>query len=244
MSDTERVRLAVVLLLAACGRLGFETGSDGAIGGDDGVPGDALGDGPFNSPDAADIISTFGENTSNDFRNVTRDTFISMQDAAANFGTADNVRIERDQGARGLLRFDVSAIGVTRHILAARLAVYLEDATAGAAISFHKVMEAWDEGNVDGTNGVANYTFRQGLVPWSLIGAFPPASIGPEVGSFAGTAVGLVEVPFPVALVEAWVGNPSTNFGVLLESNSDQTVRIVSSEGADGMRPVLSVTYE
>ncbi len=206
--------------------------------------GDALDDAPMNNPDAADMTVTFGENTGNDVQNVTHDTYISSDEGAFNFGATDDIRIERDQGARGLIRFDVSQLSPASTVLSARIQFYVETSTAAATISFHAVSEAWDEGTADGANGVANFTFRQGVIPWSLLGASAPASIGGVLGTFPGTANGPIDVDLPASLVQDWVTTPANNHGLLLASNSDQTVRLVSSDGNNNMRPVLTVTYE
>lgn len=237
------MRYAWLIALVGCGRLGFETSRDGALGDGDAGGGDASTDGPMNNPDAMDMLVTFGENPTNTFTGVTHDTYISMTQATANFGGADNIRIERDNGERGLVRFALDQLPRSATVLSAKIAFNVEDATAGATISYHVVNENWDEGNEDGVNGVANYTFRGGVLPWTLTGAYPP-SIGGVSGSFSGAQLGLVVVDLGVSFVQGWVSNPDTNRGLLLASNSDSTVRLVSSEGASGMRPVLTITYE
>jgi hypothetical protein len=239
------VRLAWVIVLVGCGRLGFETSRDGALGDDDGGPGsDALTDGPMNT-DAMDTIVTFGENPGTTFNGVTRDTYISMNQAASNFGGADNIRIERDNGERGLLEFTITQVPTTATVLSARIRFFLEVGTPGATISFHRVNENWDEGTVDGTTGTANYMFRSGVIPWSLTGAYPPSIDAAVLGTFPGTTTGaMVDVDLPASLVQTWVSDPGENDGLLFESNNDNTVRLVSSEGPSGMRPVLTVTYE
>lgn len=241
------MRLACVIVLVGCGRLGFETAGDGATGGeDDGGSGSdaALIDGPPNNPDAMDIVVTLGEDPMADVNGVTADTYLSQDEGPSlNFGGADELRIERDKSERALIRFALDAVP-SGTVLSARLRFTIETAAAGSIVTFREVLEAWIEGSGDGDAGVANYMFRQSLIPWSLPGAGAPASIGPALGTFAGDTLGPIEVVLPASLVQGWVDAPTENFGILLESNSDGTVRLVSSEGDSNQRPVLSITYE
>lgn len=211
---------------------------------EDGGGSDALVDGPPNNPDAMDTSVTFGEDPAADHMGVTNDTYLSQQNAGNNFGGADNIRIEMDHGERGLLRFDVGAIPPAATVLSARIRFFVETAAPGSTVSFHAVKEAWTEGTGDDTSGVANFTLRTSLIPWSLPGASAPASIGPVLGTFSGATLGTLDVPLPASLVQDWVTNPAGNFGVLLASDSGSTVRLVSSDGQSTRAPLLSVTYE
>jgi hypothetical protein len=240
------VRLAcVVALLGGCGRVGFDADPDASTTIGDGSGSDALTDGPPNNPDAMDQTVTFGEDPLADHTGVTSDTYISQANGMGNnFGAADDIRIEQDNADRGLLRFDVRALPTTTTVLSASMRFYIETAAPGSTISIHRVREAWDEGNGDGTSGVANFTFRTGVIPWSLLGAAAPASIDPVAGTFSGDTLGTIDVPLPASMVQDWVSNPTGNFGVLFDSDSGSTVRLVSAEGQSSRAPVLTVTYE
>ena len=241
------MRLGVLALLVGCGRLGFEARDDGAIASGDVQLDDAgnpIIDADPDAPPMGSMVIRFGEAPTADVMGVTTDTYVSQQDAGDNFGASDNLRIERDQGARGLLRFDLSSVPTTAVITLARLHLGIEVATP-STISIHRVQEAWTEGNLDGAPGAANFTFRSGIVIWSILGAGQPASVTAEVANFSGSTMGGIDIALPTAMVQAWIADPAMNFGILFASNSDETVRLISSEGDPTTeRPVLAVTIQ
>ncbi len=239
------------MLLVGCGRLGFDAtggggGSQGDSGANEGGIVDGTVDAAFDAP-AGSITVTFGEVQGTTFTNVTRDTYISNEtgEAALNYGSDREMRIERDVQERALMAFDLTALPSTATVVFASIRVnVLQLPPAPLPIDLHRLLESWDEGTGFGTNGVSNYTTRSVGTSWSLAGASPPASASAAIGSFSPVGVGLLSFALPVATVQGWIMTPSTNNGILMIARSDDSTRLTASEGVpQGDRPVLTVTY-
>jgi hypothetical protein len=181
-------------------------------------------------------------------QNTGEDTYLSNEtgEAGFNFGEDDEVRLEADAQERALFVFDIQAIPTTATVLNAALTLETIQLPASpGAIRIHAISEAWQEGSSAGTAGVANWTFRQPLIPWSLPGASPPASASAALGSFTPTALGPITISLPTPRVQTWVTTPTTNFGVLLVSTSNESTRFVASESSMvTVRPLLTITYQ
>jgi hypothetical protein len=108
------------------------------------------------------------------------------------------------------------------------------------------VLEAWDEGSETGVAGVSNWSQRQAGVAWSAPGALPPSSAVSPVTFLAPDQTSTAyAVALPASLVQAWLDDPASNFGVVLRlaaGNDDVIFDSVESATATH-RPELSVTY-
>ena len=234
------------MLLAGCGRVGFDSTGAG--------PFDATGEGALDAPRRDDspmidgppgsVTYTFGEAEATMFKNVTRDTYISndLAEPALNYGGDTEIRIERGANKRALIGFEIQNVPTTALVLFATLEfTATRIPVIPAAIDIHPVLEAWDEGNQSGTNGVANYTTRVGAISWSSAGAGQPSSSGPSVAQFT-PALGRQTISLPVSMISAWVTGP--NHGMILLSTSDDSTRLTTSEGTPSVdRPVLTVKF-
>lgn len=233
------------LALSACGRLGFEpAGQVGDAAAD--ATGDASGDTVIDSP-AGSVTLTFGDRPEALIKDVSEDTYISDEagESGFNFGSDDEVRIEADGQERALFAFAIAAIPTTATVLSAKLTVVATQLPlVPGAIRIHPLTESWEEGTSAGGAGIANWTFRQPLIPWSLPGASPPASASASVAMFTPTALGPVTFTIPTATVQSWVSAPTTNFGILLISTSTESSRFTTREGPASDRPLLTITYQ
>lgn len=234
-----------LVLLAACGRVGFDGPQDTAP-----LPGDiAVGDGTGDSSTMTDappgsVTYTFGEAPATMFKNVTRDTFISNEAAEPgfNYGADNDLRIERDVDERVLIAFDLAMLPSGATVVAATLDITLSQVPlVPSPINIHRMLESWDEGSQSGSPGVANFTTRSGATSWSSVGAGEPSSSGPSIAQFT-PAAGRLAIALPVSLISAWVSSP--NHGVVLLSTNDSSTRFVSREGQTATdRPVLTITF-
>lgn len=235
-----RLLFGVVVGMVANGcRLNFDPATDATPG-----LADAAFDAAIDTPPGS-VLATFGEALDATYRNVTTDTYLdgsvdTVDERVNNFGASDELRIRANGPERTLLRFDLSAIPATATILDARLRVTIITTAAGS-ISVHPLLEAWAEGNLDGTAGVANYTSRLAGLPWTTPGAGPGSS-GDALGTFDSSAAGAVTVVLPTAIVAGWI--TAANDGLVLVSSSDDRTELASSEAAPASaRPLLFVTY-
>ncbi len=160
---------------------------------------------------------------------------------------------------RGLLAFDLtSRIPPSSTILTVTLQLRLIKAASGAAsITLHKVNADWGEGTsatstgggVPATTGDATWvhTFYDNKF-WSQAGGdFAPAALATTSASGAGTYT-WGSTPALVADVQAWVDNPATNFGWLVqgdEANIQTAKQFGTHENAlPANRPQLTIVYQ
>lgn len=143
-------------------------------------------------------------------------TNATQQESRQNFGADTVIRggyIDRN----GFVRFDLSSLPVTATVLAGELDLFVENDTAGA--DFDRMLEAWDEGTLDGTNGACNWTDRQAGVAWNAAGG--GRYFSQDDGNYIATPNATAQSPISaqldtraIALVQDWVANPATNYGL------------------------------
>jgi hypothetical protein len=234
----------VVLLLGACGRIGFapqdQVPDDGVVNNDAIGPTD---DAPLNA-----VVVTFGNRADAMVRDVVRDTFILEAQQTLNHGIRRELEIDTgDDRAHALIRVDVSSIPASATVFSAVLELKVTNPSESATLSGFRVLEDWDEGVGDGQGGAASWVSRTIPLLWSgpgATGASRDATLIAQVsGAFADDTVIPIDLA-PVA-VQGWVVDPPNNFGFVLE----QTLGIngvdfgSSEESRDDYRPLLTVTY-
>ena len=151
---------------------------------------------------------------------------------------------------RGLLRFDLAGIPAGATITSATVQLTVVKVPASNPVSstfdLFRLLANWNEGTKSGNNGApatageATWNARmQGTANWTAPGAKGDA----VATASASTAVGSTQNaksswsgPGLVADVQLWVNNPSQNFGWLLTSRAETSLRSVrgfaSREGA------------
>ena len=235
---------ALLAALAAC-RFGFDPATGDALGVGDAVapPSDVvLIDGP-----AGSITSSWGEDTASQHRNVTRDTYLSSEVETIdyrtyNYGASTSLSIENSK--HSLLRFDVSAIPSSATIVSASLRLALSGSSLHGTIDINRVLEDWDEGMLAGAAGTASWNNRKPGIAWATAGAGQPGSSdATSQGQIPAAALGVMDITIAAALVQGWIANPASNFGITFSLTSGDDCRFASREGADGSRPFLVVTY-
>lgn len=235
----------VVLMVAACGRSGFDELDATAPG--DGGGGSGGGDGtidPIDAPAGA-TVATFGETPGATHPNVTADTWIDSESGTAgnNYGASTSLTVEGSQ-KHILLRFDTSAIAPGTHVDAARLHVYLSYAEGTCMVAIAPITEAWTEGALSGGAGVANWTQRTATQSWTTAGASSPGSAGATIATLSSATPGLLGVDLPAATLQGWIDAPATNFGLVLTATGGGECRFDSSNSATpGNHPELVATY-
>ncbi len=223
------------MLLAGCGRIGFDAAS-----------GPAGIDAAFDATDASATIDA-PTTAMMTMISVARDTYISNEagEATFNYGGDNEVRLERDSGERGLLSFDLASIPATATIFDVSLGItVIETPPAPTAINLHEALEAWDEGTLSGSTGLANYTMRNSGSTWTTPGAGTPGSASSTIAASFTPVLGRQSIVLPDSLIQQWVQNPATNHGIVLISTNDDSSRFTTSEGLPVTdRPVLTVTF-
>jgi hypothetical protein len=164
---------------------------------------------------------------------------------------------------RGLLRFDVSAIPPGSTIQSVTLAITVDLGSPGSGskpLTIHRLLADWGEGtNYAGGNGgngglpaqAGDATWNSnhhGASAWTTAGG--DSATSPSAALSIGTTGDLqylVSDPDLTADVQAWVNDPSMNFGWLFIGKEDSTStarRLYSREDATlNFRPKLTIDY-
>lgn len=177
----------------------------------------------------------------------TADTWISENAGVTNTNYGDDVEIGVDGDDNpgetiGLIRWDLSDIPAGSVIDGAALTLYVNNPSAGQAYEFYAINRAWTE------NGATWNTTGTGTA-WQTPGARGAADRGSAVlGAMAPTAVGTSTYQLNaagIALVQQWLDDPASNFGLLIsDNNNNDGVEFDSSESlTPANRPRLSLSY-
>ncbi len=192
-------------------------------------------------------------------------TLVEIANGSLSNGSGDYFFAGRTgQGAgsdrrRGLLAFDLSGIAPGSVINSVSLTLYMNQALSGPfGVSLHTVSQDWGEGasNASGEEG-PGATASAGDATWTH--TFSPSStwtnpggdfnavasaiqsVGATTGLYIWTSAGMA------ADVQAWVDNPSSNFGWLLRGDESDTFtarRFASSENTTAsFRPLLTIDF-
>lgn len=130
-------------------------------------------------------------------------------------------------GARQtLMRFDLATVPVGFGVVSASLTLsQINDATA--VVRLHRISAAWDESTV-------TWNSFGGAYDPAVVTSFPnggPSYVGPVVADVT-------------ALAQAWINDPSTNFGLLLEQDPVGATRFWTSDDPSLTdQPMLQICY-
>lgn len=165
---------------------------------------------------------------------------------------------QRGELRRALLAFDLSAIPPWATVTSATLTLHMSKSIAGATpVTVHRALAAWGEGASDalGEEGAGaaaepgDATWRHTFFPttdWTTPGGdFDPTALATT--SVSGTGAYDWSSAELTAAVQAWVADPTGNFGwvVLGDEGAPTTAkRFDSRENDPTNRPVLAITYE
>jgi hypothetical protein len=121
-----------------------------------------------------------------------------------------------------LFTFDLSSLAGLTVVGSPRVELYLTGGHTGSegvarTVSLHEAFVAWDEATVTWD------TF--GASPGVQFGGDISAAVATETVDWAGGAAGVISWDLPIDLVQGWVDNAATNFGLLL-INQNGTVQV------------------
>ena len=184
----------------------------------------------------------------------TGDTYLDLN--AVNFSTDPRVLLytwpDHKIANAIVMKFDLTSVPPEATISSATLNLYLTDTDATAdptyTVTAHKIVNrnpvvASATGETyDGSNGWEPNTCCSGNIPMAQ------ADIGPAVDTRAINKSPGFKQWDVTALVQGWHSNPSTNFGLLLNSDPSKLAdrwRYFSSKdhGTAGQRPHLEIVY-
>jgi len=153
---------------------------------------------------------------------VTGDTSVSSAFPTINFGSLSNLYV--GNGSTALIQFDLSSLpaGTTAsQIGKVTLTVFVNRINTSGLVSIQPVTSAWTESS-------ATYATIPTL--GSITASFTPAAADQFI---------TIDV---TSLVQGWVTNPSTNFGVALTSSAGNLVLDSKESGETSHAAVLDIT--
>lgn len=190
-------------------------------------------------PDSGPRTLAFGEGPDADVRGVTADTW--LDGAAVDTPHGDDVQLAIDNNggspdAVALIRFELEAIPRGATVARAELVWNVFGPTVGFATA-NALLEPWDE---------ASATWNQPADgrAWSAPGA-DGDSFGAEAGRFEAPAADVYAVAIATRVVQGWVDDPASNFGLRWSLDNNNNLNLHSRDAdVAAQRPLLRVTFE
>jgi hypothetical protein len=169
----------------------------------------------------------------------TRDTRIRSKKPNANFGTHGLLAADGSPDDAALLKWDLALIPIGSTVQAASITLYVSDFTKHS-YEVYELTQEWDE-------GAATWNSRLPGIGWDAAGAQGAADHAPApIASATTTSTGLLTIPISNLLVQSWVDDPDSNYGIIFQDYTSATDSLGFSSrenSTTGRRPKLSVTY-
>lgn len=215
------------------GAQGGSAGSSGA--GSGGTGGVGLGPG---------TVVTFGDRSGTDYPGTITETFIQMDSPDPIGSNTATWTVAGSRGglsySHGLMRIDVSVLPPATDVTGAVLHVVRSNQPGALGdLAWHVLLEQWAKYE-------AGWFERMSGVPWSGEGATGASRDEPDFYVFSpGTAGEDYSIPLSAGLVQGWVDNPSTNYGVACYGldDADGFNFYSSTVPTQNLRPMLEVSY-
>ena len=170
----------------------------------------------------------------------TRDAGIKSDQPVKNYATDDSLQLHGTIDRAALLKWDLGNIPVGERIESVSLTVNVTD-RSNDGYQIYAVKRDWREHEVTWIAAASGNS-------WEIAGVQGSSDRGAEVlGTITAPQVGSITVEFNaagVAAVQAWVDDPATNFGIVLQNyDNGDGLRLSSREAATAtLRPALTVT--
>src|SRR5437867_230310 len=104
-------------------------------------------------------VVTFGENSSDTYSGVSKDTYLNFASPVDSHGNVDIVWVA-DDPTTALFQFDLSALPANAAVIGARLHLWNNGDESTDTLTLHEVREAWDE-NLGGASDAASWVDRE-----------------------------------------------------------------------------------
>lgn len=189
------------------------------------------------------------ENSSADFAGV-EDCHILQSSNSYFNNTTLEVRTDGTQDRRTLIRFGGLSNITSGNTVTAAFIRFTAQSTAVRTWTAYKCTRAWTDPPATGTGaGVPNWNDYATGQSWATAGGRGTGD-SDATASGSGASPGTAGVTFDVTLdstgiaaVQSWIDGGSVNNGFIILSSGSGTNTASSSEGTDGARPELHVTY-
>jgi hypothetical protein len=166
------------------------------------------------------------------------DTYISANYPTATHGASTDLKADGDDGVMdhpdvALFRFPTPLSGT---VCSATVTLYTTTDFSPDGFVLHRVLEAWNE-------IAATWPNRTAMNAWAAVGCGEPSSCSAPINDTFGFAEidgapNVIELPIDV--VQSWIDDSSTNFGIALKHQigDAQGVGVYSRE-VPGLEPTL-----
>ncbi len=181
----------------------------------------------------------FGDRTDADYQACT-DTWIIEYAPTQNRGTNGSIMLTGEAGKRqvGLVYFDISALVAGTTVTGAELQLRTNaDEYTDGEINVYQMLESW-------VDLEATWNERTTGVAWTTLGAGVGSRSDVALATFAAAVdFTIYHVPLPATLIQGWVDDPASNFGLaLVHTGIDIGQFYAGSSGTESNRPLLVVT--
>jgi hypothetical protein len=178
----------------------------------------------------------------------TRDTYLSEEAPASNFGGASSCIVDgdsvngKDQYCLLKWTFGGADIPADATVTSASITLNITNKTGGSGYAIYEVKQDWVETE-------ATWSARAAGSNWELAGAQGASDRGSvSLGTLLPTVTGAYTVSLGsagVALVQSWVNSPLTNRGIIIANgtNADGMDFSPRSDPTPSLRPRLTVNY-
>jgi ribosomal protein L35AE/L33A len=170
-----------------------------------------------------------------------RDTKLMSQTPTTNFGTAPELELDGSPDRSALLYWDLASIPPGSIVQSAGVTVNITN-SSGHTYEFYQLLRSWVESE-------ANWNQYASGQNWQVAGADGSADRGSTVLGILTGGGGLSTISLNaagIAVVQAWVNNPFSNRGFIIQDylNASNGLDFSSREtGTPSNRPRLTVTY-
>jgi hypothetical protein len=215
------------------GSAGSDAGDDDP-GSDGSIPSDAslIGDAGLGAP----ITRVFGEQSAADVQGVTSDTWIGSEVPDIGHGGDPEAQMDGAPERVTLIRFDLGAIPIGSAVDSAVLVwTSFDPLDSSGTLYAAPLLVPWNES--------ATWNQASTGVPWPIAGAHGASAGDLVINGVTAPVEGVLTIPLPVALAQAWVTAPASNYGLRWGTISSNALKVYTREAADADRPLLRVTF-
>lgn len=196
-------------------------------------------DGPPDIPVLPEEV-TVGENREDTFAGPVDDTWLEEDESSDRHNTDTELEILPTFGRQrvALLRFHLDDLAGAR-VISATLRLQVTRVRNG--VNIHQLKQVWDDD--------ASWNEARNNEDWSFPGCSVRSDCREEPPlTNVDLEQGRNDIELPAEAVQAWIQEPDTNQGLLLQldifQSGGESAKIVSSEGANGQRPRLVLTIQ
>jgi hypothetical protein len=165
------------------------------------------------------------------------DTYISTWDPTTNYGNNVTMLVRMGDIRAPLVRFDLSALPAGSTIHSATLGLYAVNRSnsGGTDVAVYKVLRPWAETQATWQRATVG-------VPWGAAGCNLPGTdrSGTATATLFVSAVNVWNQWEITPLVQGWVNDPASNYGMVLKASGEISVEYLYATSGYWWAPELS----